>query len=223
MSNPLKISWRTEWFSIGLLILSFSLSFYFYQHFPARVPTHWNWQGEVDAYGSAALGALALPVVMLVMYLLFLVLPYFDPQKERYADFIGAYHNFKDLLIMFFFAIYWLTGLAGLGYDMKINFSLPILLGCLFIGLGSLLRKIKMNWFLGIRTPWTLSSEDVWEKTHEVGAWVFMLSGLLMISVSLVDPFSKIILFLLAILLPLIGLPFYSYLLFRQEKKKIKV
>ncbi len=220
MSNPLKINWRTEWFSAGLLILSIFLGVYFYQHFPATVPIHWNWQGEVDSYGSAAFGAFLLPGVMLVMYLLFLVLPYFDPKKERYADFVEAYHNFKDLLIIFFFSIFWLTGLAGLGYDININLALPIILGLLFIGLGSLLRKIKMNWFLGIRTPWTLSSEEVWNKTHRAAGPVFMISGLLIILTSFIEPCSRIILFILAILSPVIGLPAYSYILFRREKNK---
>jgi uncharacterized membrane protein len=223
MSEEIKINWRTEWFAVGLLVLSLVLGVYFYQHFPAQVPLHWNWRGQVDSYSSAAWGAFLLPGVMLALYILFLVLPKIDPRRERYMSFTTAYTDLRDLLLLLFFAIFWLTGLAGLGYSINIGWAIPVMIGLFFMALGSLLQKVKMNWFMGIRTPWTLSSEEVWGKTHKLAGPIFAVSGLLLIVSAWTTLFIvKISLFILAIVLIVLGLPLYSYLIFRTKQIKKK-
>ncbi len=222
MSNPIKISFKTEWFSLSLLILSFLAAFYLYQVFPAQVATHWGLNGEVNGYSSPFAAAFLIPFLLLGMYILFYFLPYFDPKKDQYASFSSVYHKLRDLLITFLFAIFLLTSLSSLGNKIDIGFYIALMLGALFIFLGLLLRKVKMNWFLGIRTPWTLSSEAVWNKTHKLGGFIMPLAGLLIAATVLVTEKFKIILFVIAIALIALVLSFYSYYLFMEEKKKKK-
>lgn len=219
MINPLKISLKTEGLSLALVILSLIFGFYFYQYFPASVPSHWGLNGEVNGYSSRAVGAFMLPVMMVGMYLLFLVLPCLDPKKDQYISFAPTYREFKDLLVIFLFILFLMMGLNALGQIIAIGFWVPIMIGILFVKIGWLLRGVKMNWFIGIRTPWTLSSETVWNKTHQASGWVFTVSGALMAATVLASGQTQAILFIAAILFLVITLPLYSYLLYVQEKK----
>lgn len=219
MANPIRPSLKTEWPSVLLIVLSGIMAFYFYQNFPAQVPTHWNIRGEVDDYSSPFWAAFLGPLFLIPMYLLFLFLPYLDPRRERYSEFVFSYHLMKNSIVAFLFVIFLLAGLAGLGYAVDISFWIPIMVGALFIGLGAAMRKVKTNWFIGIRTPWTLSSETVWVKTHETACKVMAASGLLMAATVLFSsPALKIFLLILSVCLTAIGLPLYSYILYRQER-----
>jgi len=219
MSSPLKVSLKSEIFSLSLIVLGFVFGFYFYQYFPDSVATHWDFSGQVNGYSSRGVAAFLLPAMMAGMYLLFLALPYFDPKKDQYAMFASIYHQFKDLLIGFLFVLFLLTGLNGLGQAVDIGFWTPLLIGGLFAKIGWLLKGVKMNWFMGIRTPWTLSSETVWDKTHQASGWVFTASGLLIAATTMVAGSAKLIVFISAILLLVFSLPVYSYILYAREKK----
>jgi len=219
MSHPVKLSWKSEAPALIVLLAGFLLGFYFWRNFPAQVPTHWDISGQVNGYSSAAFAAFFLPCLNLGLYLLFLVLPYLDPKKGRYADFVGPYHGFKDLLSAFLLVVFALIGANGLGYQVPVHFWLPLLLGLFFIVLGNIMSKVKMNWFFGIRTPWTLSSETVWDKTHRLSAPVFSIAGLLIAATILAPWVGQIILFSLAIIIIAIGLPLYSYILYWQEER----
>lgn len=223
MSNPIKPTLKTEWLPVALIILSFLVGFYFYQHFPARVATHWDFNGEVNGYSSALVAAAIFPLLMTGMYLLFLFLPYLDPKREQYANFAATYHQFKNLLIVFIYILFIMTGLNGLGYSINIGFWTPLLVGALFAVIGVLMSKVKTNWFMGIRTPWTLSSETVWNKTHEASSKVMIVAGILMAATVLTPSTGKVVLFILAIAIIVITLPVYSYLLFRREEKAKKI
>jgi uncharacterized membrane protein len=222
MPSPIKPNFKTEWFCIFLVVISFLAGAYFYRHFPLLVPSHWNLAGQVDGYASPFMAAFLLPLMILGLYLLFLALPILDPKREQYVTFAPTYHKFKDLIIAFLFVLFIMTGLNGLGRPVNIGFWAPVLIGILFILIGSLLGKVKSNWFLGIRTPWTLSSETVWNKTHKLSGQVMMAAGLIMILSALVPAAGKIILFVAAILLIILVPTIYSYLLYIQEKRAKK-
>lgn len=219
MSSPIKLSFKTEWFSVVLIIISFISGIYFSQNFPSRVATHWGLNGQVDGYSGPLMAAFMLPLLMLVMYIVFLITPYLDPKKDQYAAFAGVYHKLKDLIIVFVFILYILTGVNGLGYTINISLYVPVMVGALFAIIGLLLKNVKMNWFMGIRTPWTMSSETVWEKTHKLSSRVFIFSGLLMAATVLVTTKFKIAFFIIAMAMIVFALPIYSYFLFLREKK----
>lgn len=219
MSNPIKPTIKSEIMPIIFILIACFSSFYFYAHFPDQVPLHWNFAGEVDSYGSRIQGAFLMPAMMIGMYLLFLFIPLIDPKKERYAQFRKIYHVFKGVLLFFMLLIYYALGLSGLGYNIEIGTWIPVFVGLLFIILGNYMGKIKPNWFMGIRTPWTLSSEEVWNKTHRFGGKAFIIGGVLMVFMSLIPVAYKIPIFIIVIVivgfLPII----YSYILFIGEKR----
>jgi uncharacterized membrane protein len=218
--NPIKPSLKTEWLSWLLLTITAAVSYYFYHHFPAVVPTHWNVAGNPDNWGSGKTNAIAIPLVILGMYVMFLALPYLDPKKERYEQFAKTYHIFKAMLIGFMLAIYVVTGLSILGYPISVGVAVPGLIGLLFIVLGNYMGKLKMNWFVGIKTPWTLSSEEVWNKTHRFSGKIFMISGVLMMLQGVMPLSLRIPLFVVMILMILFGSFGYSYYIYKKVEKK---
>jgi uncharacterized membrane protein len=220
MSNPIKPTLKTEFLPILLVLLAIMASFYFYFHFPDSVPIHWNIAGEVDNYGSRTTGAFLFPAIILGMYLLFLALPYIDPKKKRYEQFRKVYHVFKNILVFFMVGIYFITSLNALGYRIPVGLWTPLLVGLLFVIMGNYMGKIKSNWFIGIRTPWTLSSEEVWNKTHRFGGKIFIIGGILMMIMYLLPAKLQLILFVFIISFILLGTIGYSYILYRTEEKK---
>ena len=217
--SPIKPTIKTEILPILIVILAIISSFYFYANFPEQVPIHWNAAGEVDGYSSRVVGAFLFPGIIIGMYLMFLLFPYIDPKKERYSQFRNVYHIFKTVLVLFMAAIYFIVSFNALGHNIPVEFWIPIMVGILFILLGSYMSKIKINWFMGIRTPWTLSSEVVWNKTHRVGGKVFMLGGAMIAFTVFAPTMLRMIMFFTAIGLIVLGIVVYSYIAYRQEEK----
>ncbi|MDP2737059.1 MAG: SdpI family protein [bacterium] len=220
MANPIKPTIKSEFIPLALLTLSIFASVFFYNNLPERVATHWNFAGEVDGWGSGQAQAIALPLLTTGMYILFLLLPYLDPKKERYEQFSKIYHIFKNIILSLMVVIYFVIGLNGLGYNLPVGVIIPGLIGLLFIVLGNYMGKIKMNWFMGIRTPWTLSSEEVWNKTHRFGGKMFILAGFLMMAQIFLPLIWRLPIFIISIAGLLFGTIGYSYVLYLKEKKK---
>ena len=219
MNNPIKPSVKTEIIPVLLLIIIAVASIYFYNHFPDKVPTHWNFAGQADGHSSRAVGAFALPGMLIGFYLMFLTLPLLDPKKERYQQFKKVYHVIKGLIIIFMATIYTAASLTVLGYNVPINKIVPFLVGGLFILLGNYFGKIKPNWFLGIRTPWTLSSEEVWNQTHRLGGKAFVLGGVSIMFIPLFPAFLFPWLLLGVVFSISLGPIVYSYILYKREEK----
>lgn len=211
-------NFKKEFPALLIVIASWILGWYFYQNFPAQVVTHWNFYGVPDSWGKGTTHALVLPGVITGMYLLFLALPYLDPKKERYEEFQKVYTIFKNLLLLVMFLIFLASGLFNLGYNVQIQYVVPIIIGLLMMIIGNYMGKIKPNWFMGIRTPWTLSSETVWQKTHRLGGFLFTLFGLVLIAVPFLPKVFGLSLFIAMIVLLVFGTMGYSYWVYRQEK-----
>jgi len=221
MANPIKPTIKTEFIPLLLIILTLASAVYFYNNLPERVATHWNFAGVVDGWGSGKSQAIAIPSMIIGMYLLFLLMPYLDPRKERYEQFSKVYHIFKTIMIGLLTIIYFIVCLNGLGYNLPVGIIIPGLIGLLFIIIGNYMAKLKLNWFVGIRTPWTMSSEEVWNKTHRFGGKMFILAGLLMMAEIVVPNSWKLAIFIITMILLLGGTIGYSYLVYLKEKKKI--
>jgi uncharacterized membrane protein len=217
--SPIKPTFKTEVLPLAIIIAMAAASWYLYQLFPEQVPMHWNFAGEVDSYGSRAVGAFLMPAMAAVIYLVMLGLPFLDPRKARYAQFARTYHIFKALLVAFFALLYALISASSLGYPVNIGIVMPIAIGLLFIVMGNYMSKIKPNWFMGIRTPWTLSSESVWNKTHRAGGKIFIGGGLLFILEPFLPRTYQAPVFIFVIALLLVGTLGYSYVAYRSEKK----
>jgi uncharacterized membrane protein len=220
MSSPIKATIKTEIIPIILIVISVLASFYFYANFPEKVPTHWNYKGEIDGWSAKGFAAFFFPGLNLGMYLLFLGLPYFDPKRDKYIQFHKPYHVFKNLLVAFMTGIYFLVGFAGLGFELAIGKIVPAAVGILFLIIGNYLGKIKSNWFMGIRTPWTLSNEEVWNKTNRLGGKLFIFAGLIMILGIFIPATIFWIIFIISMAI-IIFIPFiYSFWLFKKLENK---
>ena len=221
MSNPIKPTIKSEFFSLLLIAIAIVASFYFYAHFPTQVVTHWDFAGRPNGWSGRGFAAFFLPVLLIAMYLLFIFIPYLDPKKERYAEFARVYNIFRNFILFFLLVIYFIASLNNIGNNLDVGIWVTVMIGLLFIILGNYMGKLKMNWFVGIRTPWTLSSETVWNKTHRVGGKIFILGGLLMIAAGLVPLAWRLPIFIADIIMLLFGTIVYSYIVYLQEKKKL--
>jgi uncharacterized membrane protein len=160
-----------------LIAAMFALAAASWPYVPERIPVHWNLQGEVDRYGGKFTGLLLLPLATLGLYALFLVLPRFDPGRANYRTFAGAYNVIRIALVAFLAALYTATVLAAFGQPIDIGTFISLAIGGLFLVLGNVMGKIRPNWFVGVRTPWTLSSKLSWTRTHRAAGWLFIALG----------------------------------------------
>ncbi len=187
---------------------------------PDQMASHWNVNDEVDGYMPKFWGVFLMPLVTLGLFGLFLIIPSIDPHKANIAEFRESFNLFIVLFVAFMLYVHGLTLAWSLGYtSFKLSTMLLPAMGLLFIFIGFMLRRAKRNFFIGIRTPWTLSSDTVWEKTHQLGAVLFMASGALAFIGGL---FGGMIAFWM-LFVPLIGsvifLLVYSYVLYQRETK----
>ena len=187
---------------------------------PEQMPSHWNINDQVDGYTSRFWGVFLMPLITLGMFVLFLVIPNIDPLKGNIAQFRGTFNIFIVLIVAFMLYIHGLTLAWGLGYQsFKLSTAMLPFMGVLFIAIGYMLRQAKRNFFIGIRTPWTLSSDTVWDKTHQLGSSLFMGSGGLAIVGGFIGGISAFLLMFIPLIGSTIFLVIYSYVLYRRETK----
>lgn len=187
---------------------------------PDQMASHWNANDQVDGYISKFWGVFLMPLITLGMFVLFLVVPGIDPLKANIAQFREAFNIFIALIVAFMLYVHGLTLIWSLGnQSFKMSAAMLPFMGILFIAIGYLLKQAKRNFFIGIRTPWTLSSDYVWDKTHQLGSILFMVSGAFAILGGLIGGMAAFWL----MFVPLIGsslfLMVYSYILYRSEMK----
>ena len=217
MKNPIKPNFKTEIIPLLFIFISLIASFFFYSKFPDRVITHWNLAGEANGWSSKVFAAFFFPGMMIFIYLLFLLLPNIDPEKNRYAEFRDVYHKFKAMFIVFFTIIYFVASFSNIGFDLNIKMIIPGLVGIMFLMIGNYLGEVKRNWFLGIRTPWTLSSDNAWNKTNRFGGKVFMIMGVFMIILGFLSVKFFSIVFISFFTILLLTTFIYSYIIYSRE------
>jgi len=164
---------------LGIISLSFIIAIYLYPLMPEKMASHWNIQGEVDAYMSRFWGLFLMPIVSIGLLFLLILIPKIDPLKENIEKFRKYFDGFIVLMIAFLFYIHLLTVFWNIGIRFNMTQLMMPALGILFYYCGILIENAKRNWFIGIRTPWTLSSEVIWNKTHKIGGKLFKLAGMI--------------------------------------------
>ena len=187
---------------------------------PDQMASHWNVNDQVDGYMPKFWGVFLLPLITLGMFLLFLVLPSIDPMKANIAQFREVFNLFIVFIVGFMIYLYSLTLAWSLGYsNFRMSSAMLPGTGLLFILIGFMLRQARRNFFIGIRTPWTLSSDTVWNETHRVGAVLFMICGAL----AVIGGFFGSTTAWWWLFAPLLGstlfLLVYSYVLYQRETK----
>ena len=214
------MSTRTTIFvTIFLITFAVAFSLSVYNRLPDQMASHWNTANQVDGYMSRFWGAFLMPVVAVAMLLLFLVIPGIDPLKANIAEFREYFNTFIVLIIVFMIYMHVLTMLWNLGYD-QFNMGTAMLpaMGLLFVFAGVMMRKAKRNFFIGIRTPWTLSSDRVWDETHRIGSTLFIISGILALLGAFFADYA-VWFILVPVLASTLFLLVYSYVLYQRETK----
>ncbi len=205
--------------ALTLVAIAVIFSAAVYNQLPEQVASHWGANDQVNGYMSRFWGAFLMPIIALGMLGLFILVPNIDPLKSNIAKFREAFNAFIAAIMVFLLYIHVLTLAWNLGFQ---NFGmgqamLPAV-GLIFVFAGLMMRKAKRNFFIGIRTPWTLSSDRVWDETHRVGSWLFVAMGIVTMFTGLLGQAGIYVMFgaiLIAALVPII----YSYVLYQQELK----
>jgi uncharacterized membrane protein len=204
--------------SFILIAIAALAGFFLTDQLPDPMPSHWNAAGEVDGYMSKFWGVWMMPLITIGMTLLLAGVPYIDPLKANIEQFRNLYNYFIVGFVAYMLYVYALTLAAALGVEFNMTYMLIPAVGLLFVGISFLIENAKRNFFIGIRTPWTLSSDEVWEKTHKLGAWAFRIGGALVIVIAFLGD-SAAFLMLPALLLMALTPVVYSYFVWAKLQK----
>ena len=212
------MSTKTAIIISALLIIVISLAgLLLWNNFPDQMASHWNEQDQVDGYMSKFWGVFMVPLLMAGLTLLFLAIPHIDPLKKNIADFRGVFNIFIVLFNVFMAFIHALTLAWNLGHTgFRMSIVMLPAMGLLFIFIGILIRKAKRNFFIGIRTPWTLSSDRVWDETHRLGSKLFIAAGVVTF-IGILFPDQAFILLMVSVIAASLISVLYSYLVWRRE------
>lgn len=208
-----------KWVSPALVLGAFIFSTVVFPDLPERMATHWNLAGEPDGWSGRTLAAFFTPTVMLLTLVMLRWLPSIDPRRQNFAQFPGAYGLAVDAIMLFFAGLHVAMLGEALGWPVSLVTALPVGVGLLMVVLGSVLPRARPNYMFGIRTPWTLSSDRVWERTHRVGGYVLCSSGALIVILALILPKSALPLLILILLAAALGTVWYSYAAYQEEMR----
>jgi len=203
---------------IGLILVSFLIGAYLYPYMPEKMASHWDANGSVDGYMPKLWGLFLLPVISAILFLVYMLIPKIDPLKGNIEKFRGHFEVFILLLFVFLFYVYMLTMLWNLSYRFNIIQLLAPAFGLIIYYAGIMMENAKQNWFVGVRTPWTLSSEVVWDKTNKLAGKLFKVAGVLA-AMGLIFPKYAIFLILVPVILAAVYPIIYSYQKYQQEIK----
>jgi uncharacterized membrane protein len=201
----------------AVLLVTFIVTIVVYPSMPELIPSHWNAAGQVNDYMSKFWGLFLIPLLMAGFVALLMVIPRIDPLKKNYDKFRGYYDGFILVFAVYLLVIQVQILLWSAGVEVSPNLTFPLLFGVLFIYIGFFIDHAEPNWFVGIRTPWTLSSVSVWKKTHMIGGKLFKIAGIICF-IGLVFQSYAIWFILIPILLVSCFLILYSYLEYQKEQ-----
>jgi uncharacterized membrane protein len=207
-----------KWIPLLIVIAAFAATASVYPSLPARVPTHWNMAGQPNGWSSRFWGAWMLPLILIAMWGIMWILPAIDPRGSNYAKFRPAFEAIIIALMLFMLGLHIVILRAGLGYPARMERVVPLGVGILLIVIGNLLPRARPNWFVGIRTPWTLSSDRVWEKTHRLGGRLFVAAGVISVLAAILSAHWAHVVMIVAMLIMTFTVVIYSYVEWKREQ-----
>ncbi len=204
--------------AVAVIVATLAGTFVAYPQLPASIPMHWNAHGQVDNWGPRWAVLVYLPGIMIGTVLLFAALPWLSPKKFEVESFRPTYLYIMIVLVAMFAYIQILTLLASLGLALDVGRAIEGGVSLLIALLGNVLGKVRRNFYVGIRTPWTIANERVWNGTHRLGAKTFFIGGLLgLLAVLLRAPFwMPVVCFLAGAFIPVV----YSLVYYKQLEQR---
>ncbi|MBU0646123.1 SdpI family protein [Patescibacteria group bacterium] len=210
---------KSEGAILILACVSLILAWYLYPQMPAQMASHWNSAGEVDDYMSKFWGLFLMPIVLIGMAGLFILIPRIDPLRKNIDQFRKYFDGFIVMISLFLLYVYGLTIAWNFNYRFDMTLMMIPALAVLFYYVGLLTEKAEPNWFIGIRTPWTLSNEKVWKATHQISGQMFKAGAVIALIGLLFDDLA-----IWFLLVPVMFTAFfsiiYSFIKFNQLTKK---
>lgn len=164
---------------VGLTVAAWLTAAAAYPYLPDRVPIHWNIHGEVDGYGQKQWAVFLTPAIMVALLGLFRVLPWLSPKPFTLDTFRDTYEFAVALTMGLTAYIHVLTLWSAWARPVDSGRALVAGICLFFAALGNVLGKVRRNFFIGVRTPWTLANERVWIDTHRLAARLFVAAGLI--------------------------------------------
>lgn len=204
----------------GLVALPMVYLMYVWSSLPEIVPTHFGIDGQPNDWSHKTLLIYVVGGMTVGMYLLFTFIPFIDP-KGKFSAMGNKYFLLKLFMMLFMCILCFFIIQSAITGTVNNNY-LFLVIGGLFVFLGNYMQTLKPNYFIGIRTPWTLENETIWRKTHLMGGKLFFVAGLLVMILSLIFKENFSIIFLVIILTTAFIPIIYSYILFNKEKQGIK-
>lgn len=169
---------RNPWLGVFAALGALIASLIFWGRLPAEVTTHWNLRGEPDGTTSRMVAAVGGPGIILGLSILFRLLPRLDPREGNYERFREVYWLVVNGILIWILALHIALLASAAGSPVSFEHVVALSSAVLLVVMGNSLGRVRPNWFLGIRTPWTLDNPEVWRRTHRVAAWLFVLAGL---------------------------------------------
>ena len=213
------------WIIAELVIVfaTFAVGGALYSQLPSTVATHWNGAGEVNGTMPKFWGVFFIPLLILGVTGLLVAIPNIDPLKSNIQKFKNYYYGFVIVFLVYFFYIYVLSLYWNLNSHFDMTRMLMPAMGALFVTIGFLMLKAKRNFFIGIRTPWTLSSDEVWNRTHKLGGKLFIAVGIITAVLTVLTFDTAMWVMVGLILAVALFTTVYSYIIFHKLEKEGKV
>jgi uncharacterized membrane protein len=218
MKNNIKIE-PMVMIRVILVALMFAAGAYAYRYLPDLIPTHWGFEGQPNQWSPKTWGTWLIPGMSLAFLILFPLLPKLDPKRENYKNFKKPWDMIQTSLIAMFAYMYAVTLYVTLypEYNAMVGRAVVFGIGILFVILGNVMGKVRQNYFVGLKTPWTLDDPEVWQKSQRFAGWMFVFAGLAFIIEAIIW-FAILPVFIIAMTAMAIAPIVYSYLLSRKKK-----
>ena len=205
---------RANFLCYLFIVATVATAAWLYPTLPDPMPSHWNVDGEVDGWMPKLWGVAVLPGSAILIFIVFRLIPRISPKGFRTESFSGVLNILQVAMVAFACFVAFLVLFTAKGIDVHLNQMIYGGMGVLFIVIGNYLGKVRKNFFVGIRTPWTLASDEVWTRTHRMAGWTFIVMGIFFLAGAFVriEPMWLVTIIILLALVPVV----YSYFLYRR-------
>lgn len=207
----IKKNWRTLLITSIAILLPMLAGIILWNQLPEKIPGHWNAVGEIDGWSSKPFAVFGMPCILLAAQWLCVLGTGTDPKKNNHPEKI--LHLVLWIIPVLSVLLHTVTYAVALGKEVRMEMVMPVFIGILFTIIGNYLPKCKQNYTIGIKIPWTLNSEENWNKTHRFAGRLWVVCGL---AIVLTGFFGGFWVFLPIVLLMVIVPFIYSYILHRR-------
>ncbi len=217
MNRP-KIKWgKIDLMSLIIILIPITLTLYLYNRLPNQLAVHFGTNGEANGYQGKFSFLLTSVLFLIGIPLLLKITRYIDPKRKNYDKFETTFDMFRLIFTAFLSVMYISMIYINLGYSVNIQMIVLIGIGLLFMYLGKTMSRIHFNYTMGIRTPWTLASEDVWQRTHRFAGPLWFIGGIVILILAFLPGSLAFIILLIIVAIIAIVPILYSYFIYKKD------